>query len=94
MMEVGKTFDASMVTPLAGVWIEIGLSPMSARRITVTPLAGVWIEMPRGSQKMQGCSVTPLAGVWIEISAGLQHRLQGASPPSRGCGSKSRHLLL
>ena len=34
------------VTPLAGVWIEISVSPFEIPcRAFVTPLAGVWIEM-------------------------------------------------
>ena len=34
-----------MVTPLAGVWIEILVIIISAPVATVTPLAGVWIEI-------------------------------------------------
>ena len=34
-----------MVTPLAGVWIEITGELNISRRILVTPLAGVWIEI-------------------------------------------------
>ena len=37
------------VTPLAGVWIEIGSLPPECRDTLVTPLAGVWIEMTRGT---------------------------------------------
>ena len=37
-----------MVTPLAGVWIEISVAASVAISDTVTPLAGVWIEMSRG----------------------------------------------
>ncbi len=33
------------VTPLAGVWIEIGYIWVLYRLCKVTPLAGVWIEM-------------------------------------------------
>ena len=33
------------VTPLAGVWIEIGWNDRKNTRGYVTPLAGVWIEM-------------------------------------------------
>ena len=34
-----------MVTPLAGVWIEIFVRVVINNRIAVTPLAGVWIEI-------------------------------------------------
>ena len=34
-----------MVTPFAGVWIEISLTMSSVEEIDVTPFAGVWIEM-------------------------------------------------
>ena len=35
----------NMVTPLAGVWIEIGCRHGNFCPCTVTPLAGVWIEI-------------------------------------------------
>ena len=34
-----------MVTPFAGVWIEIVIFPVSCDTPVVTPFAGVWIEM-------------------------------------------------
>ena len=34
-----------LVTPLAGVWIEIGYDTEEAKVETVTPLVGVWIEI-------------------------------------------------
>ena len=34
-----------VVTPLAGVWIEIFVKILNMDRIAVTPLAGVWIEI-------------------------------------------------
>ncbi len=56
------------VTPLAGVWIEIGKKIGTVWLDIVTPLAGVWIEI--FLHLFQSCipfQVTPLAGVWIEI---------------------------
>ena len=38
-----------MVTPLAGVWIEINLAKSISSLAIVTPLAGVWIEIPNGN---------------------------------------------
>ena len=35
-----------IVTPLAGVWIEIKLQKENEKLTAVTPLAGVWIEIP------------------------------------------------
>ena len=34
-----------MVTPFAGVWIEISLYPVTNCMHHVTPFAGVWIEI-------------------------------------------------
>ena len=34
-----------MVTPIAGVWIEIELLELTNNIIIVTPIAGVWIEI-------------------------------------------------
>ena len=57
-----------MVTPHAGVWIEIVHPVEFAKAVVVTPHAGVWIEiivtMPSEEDKPP---VTPHAGVWIEI---------------------------
>ena len=38
--------DAHVVTPFAGVWIEIVKAILSAQDRGVTPFAGVWIEIP------------------------------------------------
>ena len=56
------------VTPLVGVWIEIGDRSVLLRLCVVTPLVGVWIEIPRGVCGCDAHGVTPLAGVWIEIA--------------------------
>ena len=40
----------SIVTPLAGVWIEMPLPWTYSFACLVTPLAGVWIEMIRGGR--------------------------------------------
>ena len=57
-----------IVTPLAGVWIEISVRSCCPRSFLVTPLAGVWIEICRDNKCRFLCCVTPLAGVWIEIT--------------------------
>ena len=56
-----------VVTPLAGVWIEIWMASQNPLSRLVTPLAGVWIEIMRFSVLVGMSLVTPLAGVWIEI---------------------------
>ena len=56
-----------IVTPLAGVWIEISQRVELLRNSIVTPLAGVWIEIELSELSVSSLSVTPLAGVWIEI---------------------------
>ena len=42
---MGTVGKADIVTPLAGVWIEIGKKKTGRKTCWVTPLAGVWIEM-------------------------------------------------
>ncbi len=42
---VRQAADAYIVTPLAGVWIEIHISCLIVIVKPVTPLAGVWIEI-------------------------------------------------
>ena len=47
-IEIGKSVDTAqnyIVTPYAGVWIEILYWSRVLVTITVTPYAGVWIEM-------------------------------------------------
>ena len=33
------------VTPFAGVWVEMGVTPMDVSPAHVTPFAGVWVEI-------------------------------------------------
>ena len=40
-----------MVTPLAGVWVEIWNAVESCLHGCVTPLAGVWVEMMNDTLK-------------------------------------------
>ena len=57
----------SLVTPLAGVWVEIGYRFRYLPHNSVTPLAGVWVEIGNDSGIGICSGVTPLAGVWVEI---------------------------
>ncbi len=42
-----------MVTPLAGVWIEMLMPSALDAEMTVTPLAGVWIEISKEIRKLR-----------------------------------------
>ncbi len=48
------------VTPLAGVWIEIGFGFINKLIIYVTPLAGVWIEITNFTIKSHTATSLPL----------------------------------
>ena len=78
-----------MVTPLAGVWIEIRKTDLRASAPRVTPLAGVWIEIrSRKSRRRSTSSSLP------SRECGLKFALCPAcyslrwSLPSRECGLK------
>ena len=57
----------ALVTPFAGVWIEIEDTGHHYSANSVTPFAGVWIEIQADRPLRMLSSVTPFAGVWIEI---------------------------
>ncbi len=40
-----ENLDSLIVTPFAGVWIEIPLCGLGSTDVKVTPFAGVWIEI-------------------------------------------------
>ena len=40
-----KLFFCVLVTPLAGVWVEIIYANHLLPTVVVTPLAGVWVEI-------------------------------------------------
>ena len=76
------------VTPLVGVWIEIGDRSVLLRLCVVTPLVGVWIEIPKNLRTRKKPSVTPLVGVWIEIFIIRRNTIGGGSLPLWECGLK------
>ena len=59
--------DSLVVTPFAGVWIEMYSQSSLAPCVSVTPFAGVWIEISYSGHSAQYSYVTPFAGVWIEM---------------------------
>ena len=81
--------DELIVTPYAGVWIEMKSSVLISRTMSVTPYAGVWIEIIICMIKRMVDIVTPYAGVWIEI---YRHDAEisgnNRSLPTRECGLK------
>ena len=64
---LGLACRVKLVTPLAGVWVEIRLLLHRQILPAVTPLAGVWVEIAQKCQSACDSMVTPLAGVWVEI---------------------------
>ena len=57
----------AVVTPLAGVWVEILCRKSGNIACPVTPLAGVWVEIALSMLNAAASTVTPLAGVWVEM---------------------------
>ena len=57
------------VTPLAGVWVEIGWKRYMGAAISSLPLreCGLKLGFRKGMETKR--TVTPLAGVWVEISS-------------------------
>ena len=80
--------DSPLVTPFAGVWIEILFHLLHPCQISVTPFAGVWIEIHSTSLLRVHLFVTPFAGVWIEIRIIIAYYFCEKSLPSRECGLK------
>ena len=77
-----------MVTPYAGVWIEIFVPLFTVVITPVTPYAGVWIEIGQRNRILYILPVTPYAGVWIEIQERCLHKARKTSLPTRECGLK------
>jgi len=77
-----------IVTPCAGVWIEIEILKSRSPHSFVTPCAGVWIEILYPSCNPRNFLVTPCAGVWIEIVTGRDIHQKSRSLPARECGLK------
>ena len=79
----------NLVTPFAGVWIEIVYSKHGSKNHSVTPFAGVWIGILSRRKRRKESAVTPFAGVWIEIRLlPLSYVISAQSLPSRECGLK------
>ena len=84
-----------IVTPLAGVWIEITGYDENAEKGESLPSreCGLKYMMDDGMDEYD--MVTPLAGVWIEILRLSVVRKTIESLPSRECGLKSLiHVII
>ena len=58
----------SIVTPLAGVWIEIPfILILSVSQYRSLPSRECGLKFRSNGDSRSLCPVTPLAGVWIEI---------------------------
>ena len=81
--------DAGLVTPLAGVWIEIKRGYHSRGICSVTPLAGVWIEIPCMWITMH-CPVLslPLRECGLKSCSLPDWCISPSSLPLRECGLK------
>ena len=76
----------SLVAPLAGAWIEIGIKLVPAAMIHVAPLAGAWIEIIKCFCSFRTFPfVAPLAGAWIEILKADIAAMLASSRTPRGC---------
>ena len=80
--------NAVVVTPFAGVWIEIShVSPcITLNRSLPSRECGLKYVIALHERKF--FIVTPFAGVWIEIDVTEIPRPDNASLPSRECGLK------
>ena len=83
-----------MVTPYAGVWIEITIAAAVFGRIWSLPTRECGLKFIRNRQQHEPVLVTPYAGVWIEIiyAVGMTYSCV-TSLPTRECGLKLQKSL-
>ena len=81
------------VTPLAGVWVEMGTKLYSGEQMTVTPLAGVWVEIAGMLPVIPGKTGSlPLRECGLKYRITRHHPAGcGRSLPLRECGLKFFH---
>ena len=77
-----------LVTPLAGVWIEITKRLLDVVRTASLPLRECGLKLRMRSSLSGICQVTPLAGVWIEMWILTDRLSLTLSLPLRECGLK------
>ncbi len=79
-----------LVAPLAGAWIEMGVTLAESLAALSPPSRGRGLKCPLGKAAGVAVKVAPLAGAWIEI----RQRVSGGGrprcrPPRGGRGLKS-----
>ena len=77
-----------MVTPYAGVWIEISRIKVEGEWIPVTPYAGVWIEINFNTTSCGGLSSLPTRECGLKYLSILEQYPHFSSLPTRECGLK------
>jgi len=77
-----------LVTPLAGVWIEISLDSKLMVKWWSRLSQACGLKFSKLHPLKQLALVTPLAGVWIEIPYGMRIAEHGRSRLSQACGLK------
>ncbi len=82
-----------MVTPFAGVWIEITPQNSYPEERPVTPFAGVWIEIIPNIITISSITSLPSRECGLKSSCNCAGALFASSLPSRECGLKFRCLL-
>ena len=74
-----------MVTPFAGVWIEIAVRKREYRGWTgVTPFAGVWIEMNAWLQARRHMASLPLRECGLKYQKNITASFDGNVTPFAG----------
>ena len=79
-----KCCIVALVTPLAGVWIEIFFLFSHSPTNQSLPLRECGLKFYRIHHKFHLNRVTPLAGVWIEIPLQSAHFVNGVVTPLAG----------
>ena len=77
-----------MVTPYAGVWIEIEMTDIQEKLNVSLPTRECGLKLEILRQISISEMVTPYAGVWIEIYITWLNINTNASLPTRECGLK------
>ena len=94
-IEIPLTFAigyGNLVTPYAGVWIEIFALCIFNQMPVSLPTRECGLKSRKKTVTMRVSAVTPYAGVWIEIHRELDRNLPVMSLPTRECGLKSPYL--
>ena len=80
-MGISKNY---VVTPLAGVWIEIRHTLCTLQAAAVTPLAGVWIEIAFPLTALFYCSSLPLRECGLKFQAVAEQMIVEQVTPLAG----------